>query len=86
MAFVALDVSDLSPPLPMQVIIKALVTLESGQVLKVFHRREPVPLYAILNEQGMAWSHHAIGESQHYVYIWRADDAQADNFIKQALK
>ncbi len=50
-----LDVSGLEPPEPLEQILSALEKLKYGEHLRVLHRREPFPLYAILNESGFAY-------------------------------
>ena len=83
---VELDVSELEPPLPMQTIINALADLTHGQILKVFHRREPVPLYRMLAEQGMTWYHQQVADGQHIIYIWQLSDIAASDFISQTIR
>lgn len=53
---VQLDVKDLAPPEPMTAILLALSTLAAHQILRVYHRREPFPLYEKLEASG--WCHH----------------------------
>lgn len=54
-ATVALDVSMLPAPQPMERILDALDTLAPGAALQVLIHREPFPLYEILDRRG--WRH-----------------------------
>ena len=70
MTAVHLDVSQLEPPEPMRVILNALTQLTANQYLQVVHRREPIPLFTILDEQGYQWQHKKVAENQHTLWIW----------------
>ena len=50
-----LDVSQLEPPEPMTEILDALDVLQPGHYLHVYHRREPFPLYNLLQDMNMKW-------------------------------
>jgi len=76
MVLIELDVSKLQPPEPMREICSNLQTLQSGQALHVYHRREPVPLYAILKQQGFSVMHLAVSDAEHHLWIWHSDDTQ----------
>jgi hypothetical protein len=47
-----IDVRGLPPPQPLVAILRRVHTLESGQSLVVHHDRDPLLLYAELNEIG----------------------------------
>ncbi len=66
-----LDVSKLEPPQPMTEIITALAQLHDCQYLKVFHRREPFPLYAKLIDAGWCYHCECLAEHQFHIYIYR---------------
>lgn len=72
-----LDVSRLEPPEPLVRILDALETLPAGGILQVRHRREPFPLYAILEETGYAWHTRSRGPHHYEIFIWRRDDEPA---------
>lgn len=71
---VYIDVSALEPPEPMTNILLALAQLQAGHYLKVFHRREPFPLYEKLNEAGWAYKCQCISENQFHIFIYRSAD------------
>lgn len=78
-AIITLDVSDLEPPRPMQEICQTLTNLQQGQLLHVKHRREPVPLFAILAQQQFDYRHREESEGNHHIWIWHQGDEQAYN-------
>lgn len=65
-----LDVSDLPAPEPMQVILNTLMTLKHGAELRVYHRKEPFPLYNILLKQGYAYACDT-KDKGYLIRIWR---------------
>lgn len=82
-SIITLDVSDLEPPQPMHTICQALTTLQRGQLLHVRHRREPVPLFAILTEQQFEYRHTEEGAGRHHIWIWRQGDERAYNKLDE---
>jgi hypothetical protein len=74
MKLVTVDVSELAPPEPMTVIIKALASLMQGDCLLVTHRRQPFPLYEKLLQAG--WAYHCqIHDNENIsLFIYRQSD------------
>jgi hypothetical protein len=72
-----LDVSRLEPPEPFVCITAALEDLAHGEYLHVRHRREPLPLYAWLDEHGYAWHARHGPDAPCEILIWRRVDARA---------
>jgi uncharacterized protein (DUF2249 family) len=68
-----IDVSDLQPPEPMEVILDALADLPAGDHLRVRHRRDPVPLYRMLSQMGYSWSTYSPAAGHIELLIWPAD-------------
>ena len=66
-----LDVSGLEPPEPLVRILSELQGLGPDEVLEVAHFREPVALYALLEEGGFAYTIEKLGESKYRLGIWR---------------
>ena len=56
MGITALDVRDLEPPEPFRIAMQAIGELGVGDELVLLHRREPFPLYDVLN--GLGFAHH----------------------------
>lgn len=71
---VALDVSELVPPEPLLAIFKALTTLAPHHRLDVYHRRQPIPLYAMLDQAGYLYQCVAV-DSHYQIQIWPGDQA-----------
>ena len=67
---VSINVSELEPPEPMERIFASLQQLQAGQLLRVRHRREPFPIYSMLDQA--SYQHYCIdlGAETYLIYIW----------------
>ena len=63
------DVSALEPPEPFERILDALMDLPRGDLLRVRHRREPFPLYRLLERSGFRWRTERHGDEVD-ILIW----------------
>lgn len=71
------DVRDLEPPGPLQNALAAARSLRPGEYVALLHRREPLPLFAMLAQLGMCHRTIRGGDVPFRVLIWRRDDAAA---------
>lgn len=80
---VQINVKALAPPEPMVKILKVLSTLSEHQLLKIYHRREPFPLYEQLEILG--WDYHCKRKSDDdfELYIYKPENKA---LLKQQLK
>ena len=69
-----LDVSDLEPCEPLQLSLAAALALETGQYVRIMHRREPFPLYELLAEKGFTWYTRPGKQTAFEVWVWIAED------------
>ena len=67
---IPIDVSELEPPEPMERILTHLRLLQAGQLLRVRHRREPFPLYPMLEQAGYKHWCMSSGTEAFLIYIW----------------
>lgn len=67
---IPIDVSELEPPEPMERILARLPQLQVGQLLRVRHRREPFPLYPLLEQAGHGYCCIPSGTGTFIIYIW----------------
>ena len=74
-----LDVRELEPPQPMVRVLAALRELPRGSWLLMKHRRVPVPLYPILDEQGFEHRTRPNDAGEVEVRIWHTDDPAPPN-------
>ena len=74
MKTIAVNVSTLAPPEPMQVILSSLAALPNGAVLKVNHRREPFPLYERLLANGWLYYCEQVSNESFVIYIAHEQD------------
>jgi uncharacterized protein (DUF2249 family) len=68
LTFITVDVSALTPPEPMTVILMHLSTLTTQECLLIKHRRQPFPLYEKLNDAG--FSYHCLVHSQDDITLY----------------
>lgn len=73
-----LDVSMLEPPEPMERVLAAVDELKRGDYLHLLHRREPFPLYPILEEMGFAYVTRPGHITAYEVFVWRRGDLSAE--------
>ncbi len=79
-----LDVSGLEPPEPLLQVLAELDGLGPGEYLRMLHRQEPFPLYAILCEHGFEHRTRAGTSSAYEILIWRHGDRAAERAVAQA--
>ncbi len=75
------DVQELPAPEPMQAVLKIMETLEAGEYVRMMHRMEPVPLYAVLRDMGYQHRLFLDGEAPYEVMIFRNGDELAADRI-----
>jgi hypothetical protein len=75
MEVIPLDVSGLPPPEPLETILDRLGHLPRGTCLRVLHRRQPWPLFTILDERGFRHRMRPCPEPGFEILIWHAADA-----------
>lgn len=76
-----LDASELEPPEPLVRALAALDNLQPGEYLRLLLRREPFPLYALLDEDGYLHLGRRGEDSLFEVYIWRRGDRVAESAV-----
>lgn len=81
-----LDVSQLAPCEPLEHVLAAIPSLQTGEYLCMLHRMEPHPLYNILTENGYSWLTQAGQKVSIEVYIWRSSDKQAEEAVRAEIK
>ncbi len=66
------DVRWLEPPEPFERIVAALSTLGAGEVLRVLIHREPLPLFAMLRENGYQYTVARDDDGTFVLRIWES--------------
>lgn len=83
-----LDVRDLPPPEPLQRALEEIKTLQKGEFLIMYHRREPCGLFPNLDPLGIDFQVTHVRQDFCEVLFWRKDDKLAkqgvDGYIKQS--
>ena len=78
-----LDVRLLEAPEPFQKVMRALVELPDGQVLRMVHRREPFPLFKVLLENDWHYRTLNLVDGEFDILIWRANDATCETYCSR---
>lgn len=68
---IKLDVRDLAPPEPFEIILTALYRLAPGATLQVHIHREPYPLYDFMRQSGYRWKTYKISFNNFRIRITR---------------
>ena len=79
---VTIDVSELQPPEPMEIVLEQLDKIKAGQYIRMIHRMQPHPLYNILMDNGFRYK---VDETQGLIniYIWKGTDKEAEEHFKE---
>lgn len=80
-----LDVSTLEPCEPMEQVLMAVTQLKVEDILHVYHRMPPHPLFPLLEQQNLSW-HMCSGK--HYpieIFIWHKANQQAADAVNNYL-
>lgn len=81
MQVIRLDVSTLEPPQPMTEITKVLATLPEHGLLRVTHRRKPVPLFEII-QSTFFYRHVELAEGEHLIFICHREDKETSEYVR----
>jgi len=81
-----IDVRELEPPEPLEIALDMAHKLRPGEYLRMLHRREPFPLYRLLEQDGFRYRLYSGGEYPFEILIWRADDSEAEIAVQHIAK
>ncbi len=74
MKAIVLDVRQLSHPEPFEMAMKALEERGEGEYIKMVHRREPFPLYEVVEKKGLHHETLQTGDALYEIYIWEGSN------------
>ena len=80
-----IDVRDLEPPEPLEIALEMANSLGPGEYLHMLHRREPYPLYRLLEQYGFRYSMHSGGNCPFEILIWRDGDSDAERAVQSVI-
>ncbi len=73
---ILLDTRELDHPLPLEMAVDAFKKLQSGEVVHMIHRREPIPLFEIITKNGGRYLSHEASDQLWHIYITRDGDLE----------
>ena len=79
-----LDVTGLEPPEPLQHALSAAEALLPGRYIRLKINRDPLLLYPMLRVQGFSYDTRAGTSSRLEVFIWRANDKEAESGVRDS--
>jgi len=77
---ILLDVRELDHPLPLEMTIDAFKKLSTSDVLRLIHRREPVPLFEILTKNGGFYLSQEISDGVWHITITRDPNLDLEQY------
>lgn len=81
-----IDVRELEPPEPLELALQSAHALQTGEYLRMLHRREPFPLYQLLRQDGFVYFARAGRESPFEILIWHPDDEEAEGAVRRLIE
>ncbi len=81
-----LDVSDLEAPEPLVHTLDEAETLQSGEYLRMTHRRDPCLLRGHLDQRGFGYVTRNRRDRSVQTFIWRIDDSKAETAARVAAE
>ncbi len=80
-----LDVSTLEAPEPLERILSSVDALGRGESLHVYHRRDPLLLFPLLQDRDCRWLSGRDDDDMVHVFIWRDGDDGAARAAAEAF-
>ncbi len=78
-----IDVRGLEPPEPLDLALELVQQLQAGEYLRMLHRREPYPLFRLLEQDGFRYRSISSNDCPFEILIWRADDEAAEHAVQR---
>ena len=79
---IVVDVSDLEAPQPFEVVLKQLKRLGSGEYIRMLHRKQPLPLLQVLEENGYAAVMRKGDHIPWEIFIWNTADPLSNEYCR----
>lgn len=79
-----LDVRLLPAPEPFQKVMQALALLPKEQVLRMVHRKVPLPLFKVLQDNGWAYRVLPPEHDSFEILIWRMEEDACAHYAHHA--
>ena len=69
---ILLDTRELDHPIPLEMAVNAFKKLSGDEVIQMIHRREPIPLFEIILNNGGRFRSIQLEENLWHIYITRS--------------
>ncbi|MCU7836036.1 MAG: DUF2249 domain-containing protein [gamma proteobacterium symbiont of Taylorina sp.] len=75
-----IDVSEYEAPRPFEEVVKLVSQLKSGEYIRMLHRKEPLPLIQMLQENGYECRMFPGQQVEWEIIIWNSQDISVQEF------
>ena len=80
-----IDVSGLEAPAPFEQVVEKLSRLHQGEYIRMLHRKKPLPLLQMLEENGYAYDLRCGKDVAWEILIWNKNDDATRTYIKSVI-
>lgn len=75
-----IDVSEDEPPKPFDIVLQQVERLKKGEYIRMLHRKQPLPLIQILEENGYECKIFSGRQTEWEIIIWHKQDLLTHEF------
>ena len=82
---ILIDVSEDEAPKPFEIILQQLSQLKKGEYIRMLHRKQPLPLIQMLDENGFVYRMFAGKQTPWEIIIWSKQDLLTHEFCNASF-
>ena len=79
---VVIDVSELEAPQPFEEVLRQIKRLRPGEYIHMLHRKQPLPLLQLLEENGYVAVMRKGDKRPWEIYIWNTSDPLSSEYCR----
>ena len=83
---ILINASEMEAPQPFEEVLKRLKTLQPDQYIHMLHRKQPLPLVQLLEQNGYVVSMREGQTIPWEIFIWRKSDPLANQYCQTHFK
>jgi len=80
-----IDVSEHEPPKPFDEVTKLISQLKQGEYIRMLHRKKPLPLIQLLEENGYQCKVNQGQETAWEIIIWNKQDSLVNEYCSSLV-
>ncbi|MBE9525935.1 MAG: DUF2249 domain-containing protein [Proteobacteria bacterium] len=82
---ILIDVSEDEAPKPFEIILAQLARLKKGEYIRMLHRKQPLPLLQMLDENGFSFRMFSGTQTPWEIIIWSKQDLLTHEFCNASF-